>query len=690
MIGKKLKNYKLLQIIGEGGMSTVYLSRHVDSGSLAAIKVLKRAYTQDQDHLKRFFTREIETTRNLDHPNIVKLLDYGRKDSTYFLIYEYVQGVNLDKYIAKHKKLPVKTIESITLQLLSALSHAHSENIVHRDIKPQNILVTQDGKVKVLDFGIAKALSSTTITQTGMFMGSPGYISPEQAEGQKVDGRSDLYSLGVLLFEMLTKRLPFRADTPAGLLYKHVHEAPPDISKTAKNIPYYLSHIVSKSLEKHPSDRFSSAEEIYNIITSKSYASETMVKTLGLKQSPILRLKEEKRETEDKLPKQRLSLSKKLAIILPISAVVIAVLITTIFFLTRNHIPEITNMYLSPEEPVTTDNITLGYEFSDRNGDSNNNQIKWYINGTHKEKYDNQNTIFSKDISKGDKIYAVITPYNDKDYGEAIQSETITVINSPPIISNITITSEKPTDRDDIRLDYDYYDSDGDPDNSKVEWYVNGNHIKDNDDLFLMYHESFNPYDEIKISIIPYDGYSYGNDSGSKDIVISRSIPNPEVVSGIYDDIHAIDVYIKDNYAYVADFYGGLKIIDISDKQNLKVVGSVPTPANANGVYVQGDYAYIIDYFLGLHIIDITDKKNPYIVKSIVTYDGEGNYANDIYVEGDIAYLCSGTVDLQIIDISDKNNPVLMGKVVTEGYGRGIAINGEYAYNIIITILVLR
>ena len=285
MIGKKLKNYKLLQIIGEGGMSTVYLSRHVDSGSLAAIKVLKRAYTQDQDHLKRFFEREIKTTRALDHPNIVKLLDSGKKDNIYYLVYEFIDGLTLDKYI-KSKKLSVKEIENITLKILAGLSHAHSRGVIHRDIKPQNILITKDGKVKITDFGIAKAISSTTITQTGMFMGSPGYVSPEQADGKKVGPASDLYSFGVLLFEMLLKRLPFTSDTPWGIVNKHINEVPPDISKIVKDIPSYLSYIVAKCLVKSPSGRFSSADEIMGVLKDRSFATETVIRDFRTNKAP--------------------------------------------------------------------------------------------------------------------------------------------------------------------------------------------------------------------------------------------------------------------------------------------------------------------------------------------------------------------------------------------------------------------
>lgn len=325
MIGKTLATYKLLKILGMGGMSTVYLGKDIHSGSFAALKVLKKAYTQDEDHLKRFFSREIDTAKSLKHKNIVKLLDYGKKGDTHFLIYEYIEGLSLDRYLAEHKKLPLKTIENIVLQTLAALSHAHSKGIVHRDIKPQNILVTPDVKVKITDFGIAKALSSVTITQTGMFMGSPSYISPEQAEGKKTDGRSDLYSLGVILFEMLTGKLPFKADSPWAIVHKHIYDKPPDLSSIIKKIPPYMSDVVATSLSKKPSDRYSSAEEMAHIINTKSFAKPTIVKKIKA----------------DKVAKEEVKAipldKRKLAIILSALAVFIWFTVGTAFYTVGNY-----------------------------------------------------------------------------------------------------------------------------------------------------------------------------------------------------------------------------------------------------------------------------------------------------------------------------------------------------------------
>ena len=273
---RNINKYKFLSLLGAGGMSKVYLAKDNKTGKEVAVKILNESLSFDPEYIKRF-KREIEISKTLNHPNIVKIISYGKDKDSYYIVYEHIQGFTLDKYI-KTKRLSVREIENIILQILEGLSYAHSKGIIHRDIKPSNIMISKDGKVKILDFGIARATTRSTITKTGMFMGSPDYVSPEQADGKKISATSDLYSFGILFFEMLSKRLPFSSDTPWGIVNKHINEAPPDISKIVKDIPPYLSHIVAKCLVKSPSGRFSSADEIISVLKGKSFASETIVR----------------------------------------------------------------------------------------------------------------------------------------------------------------------------------------------------------------------------------------------------------------------------------------------------------------------------------------------------------------------------------------------------------------------------
>jgi len=274
-IGKTFSVYNIISKIGAGGMSDVFIGRNLNNGSLAAIKVLKKQFTQDEENLNNFFSREVKITKSLHHKNIVSIIDYGRKDDNYFIIYELIEGITLDKYI-RNNKVSIENVENILLQLLSGLSYAHSLEIIHRDIKPQNIMITPSGAIKLTDFGIAKALSSVTMTQTGVFMGSPGYISPEQADpailkGGKIDKRTDIYSIGILIFELLSGRIPFTSETPWGIVNKHLNEPVPDIRRLNASIPDYMVYIVNKCLEKNRNNRFSDVKEIIEIIRLKRY-----------------------------------------------------------------------------------------------------------------------------------------------------------------------------------------------------------------------------------------------------------------------------------------------------------------------------------------------------------------------------------------------------------------------------------
>jgi Serine/threonine protein kinase len=274
-IGQTLSTYNIISKIGAGGMSDVFIGRNLNNGSLAAIKVLKKQFTQDEENINKYFLREVKITKSLHHKNIVSIIDFGRKDDNYFIIYELVEGITLDKYI-KNNKVSIENVENILLQLLSGLSYAHSLEIIHRDIKPQNIMITPAGVVKLTDFGIAKALSSATVTQTGIFMGSPGYISPEQADptvlkGEKIDKRTDIYSLGILMFELLSGSMPFTSETPWGIVNKHLNEPVPDIKRFNSSIPDYMVYTVNKCLEKNRNNRFSDVEEIIEIIKLKRY-----------------------------------------------------------------------------------------------------------------------------------------------------------------------------------------------------------------------------------------------------------------------------------------------------------------------------------------------------------------------------------------------------------------------------------
>ncbi len=255
--------YNILEQIGCGGMANVYRARDEKLDRDVTFKVLKEEHLADNEFIRRFNV-EARAAASLSHQNIVSVYDVGNEDDIYFIVMEYIDGCTLKELINQKAPFGNKEVISISLQIASALNHAHSNGIIHRDIKPQNILVSKAGKnagsVKVTDFGIARAASSTT--NTGEAMGSVQYFSPEQAQGGFVDARSDIYSLGIMMFEMLTGTLPFDGDSPVALAMKHIKEPLPDIAKLNPDASQSLINIIKKATHKRPYARYQTAEQL--------------------------------------------------------------------------------------------------------------------------------------------------------------------------------------------------------------------------------------------------------------------------------------------------------------------------------------------------------------------------------------------------------------------------------------------
>ena len=258
LIGKR---YEILEKIGNGGMATVYKAQDTVLKRYVAVKVLREEFTTDEEFIRRFNT-EAQSAASLAHPNIVSIYDVGTEDNIYYIVMELIQGKTLKEIIDEDGVLPWKWSLDIAIQIASALEVAHKNNIVHRDIKPHNIIITEDGVAKVTDFGIAKAVSNSTITAFGTTIGSVHYCSPEHARGGYTDAKSDLYSLGVVMYEMLTGRVPFDADTPVSIALKHMQEKPIEPIKLNPAIPYSVNKIIMKAMEKDLNLRYQSATEM--------------------------------------------------------------------------------------------------------------------------------------------------------------------------------------------------------------------------------------------------------------------------------------------------------------------------------------------------------------------------------------------------------------------------------------------
>lgn len=262
MIGTILGNrYRILELIGEGGMALVYKAEDTLLNREVAIKVLRPQYATDSEFVERF-RREAQSAASLSHPNVVNIYDVGRQDGVDYIVMEYVRGETLKEIIRREAPLPIGRVLDISRQISEALYHAHLNNIVHRDIKPHNILVARDGRVKVTDFGIARAASGSSVTQTGVVLGSVQYFSPEQAKGVPADQSSDLYSLGCVMYELLTGTVPFKGDSPISVALKHIQEGPIPPRHIRPGIPLAVEAIVMKALEKSKQRRYQSAGEM--------------------------------------------------------------------------------------------------------------------------------------------------------------------------------------------------------------------------------------------------------------------------------------------------------------------------------------------------------------------------------------------------------------------------------------------
>lgn len=260
--GKRISGrYKIIDMIGGGGMANVYLVHDMILDRDVALKMLRLDFANDEEFIRRFH-REAQSATSLAHPNIVSIYDVGEEDGLYYIVMEYVEGQTLKQYIQQNAPLRVDEALEIMKQLTSAISHAHQNHIVHRDIKPHNILVDRKGNVKITDFGIAMALSATSITQTNSVLGSVHYLSPEQARGGTANKKSDIYSLGIVLFELLTGRLPFSGESAVSIALKHLQSETPSPKRWNPTLPQSVENIVLKATAKDPFHRYNSVEEL--------------------------------------------------------------------------------------------------------------------------------------------------------------------------------------------------------------------------------------------------------------------------------------------------------------------------------------------------------------------------------------------------------------------------------------------
>ncbi len=402
MKGQKISDrYQIIKSIGEGGMANVYLAYDTILDRNVAVKVLRGDLSNDEKFVRRF-QREALSASSLSHPNIVEVYDVGEDNGEYYIVMEYIEGKHLKNLLKKRGKLTLSEAVDIMLQITDGMASAHDSYIIHRDIKPQNIMILENGLVKITDFGIAMAMNATQLTQTNSVMGSVHYLPPEQASGQGSTLQSDIYSMGIVMYELITGELPFKGDNAVEIALKHLKEPIPDIREKVPNVPNSIVNIIKKSTAKNPKNRYNDARVMHDdlltclddarrdepIITFKYPETDTddakimkMVKESKKESTEKNEEKEEKGEviakkiTGDDLKKQN-KLLIILAFIFTGLVVGITALIVFIPLLTGGgsiEVPDVTNMTVSEAIDTLQD---AGFTVSDETREIDSTEIE--------------------------------------------------------------------------------------------------------------------------------------------------------------------------------------------------------------------------------------------------------------------------------------------------------------------------
>ena len=386
--GDKINDrYQIIRSIGEGGMANVYLAYDTILDRNVAVKVLRGDLATDEKFVRRF-QREAISASSLTHPNIVEMYDVGEDDGKYFIVMEYLEGKTLKSLVKKRGSLTLSEVIDIMLQLTSAVACAHESYIIHRDIKPQNVLILDDGKVKITDFGIAMALNSNELTQTNLVMGSVHYLPPEQANGSGATVKSDIYSLGILMYELLTGKLPFKGDNAVEIAIKQMRDPMPSVCEDNPEIPQSVENIILKATAKNPKNRYDSVsemnEDIKNCLNEDRVNepklvykySETDFEDHSEKLPSREKINEEKRN--DEVEEVKVKKLNKVALFITIGILLIALIIGILLFAFNSNshdieIPDVKKMSVIEAEKKLK---KLGFEVATKTKEVASSEIK--------------------------------------------------------------------------------------------------------------------------------------------------------------------------------------------------------------------------------------------------------------------------------------------------------------------------
>ena len=410
--GQKInERYEIIKSIGEGGMANVYLAYDTILNRNVAVKILRGDLANDEKFVRRF-QREAISASSLNHPNIVEMYDVGEDDGKYFIVMEYLNGQTLKTLIKKRGSLTLSEVIDIMMQLTSGLACAHASYIIHRDIKPQNVVILDDGQVKITDFGIAMALNSNELTQTNSVMGSVHYLPPEQANGSGSTVKSDIYSAGIMMFELLTGKLPFKGENAVEIAIKHMKEPIPSVCEINPEIPQSVENIILKACAKNLNNRYDSAEEMYNDLKTcldKSRRNEEKLVYEYPEFDEDVKPKTEDKEKIDKEIKQEKKLNKALLITGIITGILALVAVVTLFVYPRVSskeikIPDVTKKSVEEAEKILEN---AGFKVNEELQEQESEEIdKGFVIKT--------TPAVGRTIKKGSKITLIVSSGKDK------------------------------------------------------------------------------------------------------------------------------------------------------------------------------------------------------------------------------------------------------------------------------------
>ncbi len=452
--GQKINDrYQIIRLIGEGGMANVYLAQDIILDRKVAVKILRGDLANDEKFVRRF-QREAISSSSLNHPNIVEMYDVGEDDEKYFIVMEYIDGRTLKNLVKRRGGLTVSEVIDIMLQLTSGIIHAHNAYIIHRDIKPQNVLIFDDGRLKITDFGIAMALNSNELTQTNSVMGSVHYLSPEQANGNGATIKSDIYSLGILMFELLTGKLPFRGENAVEIAIKQMKEQIPSVRKRNPDIPQSLENIILKACAKNPKNRYDNVSEMYIDLETaldeeKKHEKRIVYKysEQDLEETKIMPSIKENQNFEKENENGNEKKINNILMFLSISAIgLMGILVLMVIFLPKLtavpeiKIPDVTNMEVAAAKKSLT---ALGLKINSEIKEEHHNEIK-------EGKITRTSPRFNSVIKKGGTVTLylslgeagiIIDDYTNKNYYEIkalLETKGIYVLTEKKTVDDVT------------------------------------------------------------------------------------------------------------------------------------------------------------------------------------------------------------------------------------------------------------